>query len=222
MDKKTNRKTVSEVQVILTVLSVAALLISNTITAKQVQFPFGISMTGAVFIFPITYILSDVFSEIYGYRWSRIAAWLGFAMNLIMVIFYEIIIYTPAPSYWEGQEAFQTVLGGTPRVLIAGLLAYLVGGWIDDKVFLLMKKGHDRDNSGFMVRAIVSSAVGELFDSLIFLPIAFIGLMPVQNLIVMTITQVVLKTGYEIIVVPITRLVVIRVQVYENGYSWKC
>lgn len=215
--EKTNRKTVSEVQVILTVLSVAALLISNTITTKQVQFPFGISMTGAVFIFPITYILSDVFSEIYGYRWSRIAAWLGFAMNLLMVIFYEIVIYTPAPSYWEGQEAFQTVLGGTPRTLIAGLLAYLVGGWIDDKVFLLLKRGHVGDNKGFATRAIVSSAVGELFDSLIFLPIAFIGLMPIQNLMVMTVTQVALKTGYEVIVVPITRLVVKKVQAYENG-----
>lgn len=217
MNKKTNRKTVSEVQVILTVLSVAALLISNTITAKQVQFPFGISMTGAVFIFPVTYILSDVFSEIYGYRWSRIAAWLGFAMNLLMVIVYEIVIYTPAPSYWTGQEAFQTVLGGTPRVLIAGLLAYLVGGWIDDKVFLLLKRGHDADNKGFAARAIISSAIGELFDSLIFLPIAFIGLMPIQNLVVMTFTQVLLKTGYEIIVVPITRLVVKKVQAYEDG-----
>lgn len=217
MNKKTNRKTVSEVQVILTVISVAALLISNTITAKQVQFPFGISMTGAVFIFPITYILSDVFSEIYGYRWSRIAAWLGFAMNLLMVIMYELVIYTPAPSYWQNQEAFQVVLGGTPRVLIAGLLAYLVGGWIDDKVFLLLKRKHDDNNKGFASRAIVSSVVGEFFDSLIFLPIAFLGEMPIQNLVVMTFTQVLLKTGYEIVVVPITRLVVKKVQAYEDG-----
>lgn len=217
MNKKTNRKTVSEVQVILTVLSVAALLISNTITAKQVQFPFGITMTSAVFIFPVTYILSDVFSEVYGYRWSRIAAWLGFAMNLLMVVFYEIAIFTPAPSYWGNQEAFQTVLGSAPRALVAGLAGYLVGGWMDDKVFLFLKRKHEHDNDGFIGRAILTSAIGEFFDSLIFIPLAFLGTMPLQTLLVMGVTQVCLKTGYEVIVSPLTRLVVKKVQAYEDG-----
>ena len=85
-------KKVSELQLFLSVLFVTSLLISNVITAKQVLLPFGITMTGAVFIFPITYILSDLFSEVYGYRWSRITCYLAFAMNLLMVLLFSLVI----------------------------------------------------------------------------------------------------------------------------------
>lgn len=204
--KKPNK--VSELQTFLTVLFVAALLISNTITAKQVLFPFGITMTAAVFIFPITYILSDLFSEVYGYRWSRVTCYLGFAMNLLMVIFYEIAIHSPAPGYWTSQEAFQITLGSTPRVLAASLLAFVVGDLVNDIIFRKMKENHPDSIEGFGFRAIVSSLLGEFVDSMIFLPLAFLGQMPVQTLFVMMITQVVLKVGYELIILPVTRIVV--------------
>ena len=119
-------KKVSELQLVLTTLFVTSLLISNIITAKQVLLPFNITMTGAVFIFPVTYILSDLFSEVYGYRWSRITCYLAFAMNLLMVLLFSLVIITPAPDYWTNQEAFQTVLGNTPRVLFASLLAFIL------------------------------------------------------------------------------------------------
>lgn len=209
-------KKVSELQLFLSVLFVTSLLISNVITAKQVLLPFGITMTGAVFIFPITYILSDLFSEVYGYRWSRITCYLAFAMNLLMVLLFSLVIVTPAPDYWTNQEAFQTVLGSTPRVLAASLLAFVLGDMVNDKVFRRMKEKHLNELKGFGWRAILSSLAGELVDSLIFLPLAFLGQMPVATLAVMTICQVGIKTGYEVVILPITRLVVKLVSKYEN------
>lgn len=210
------RKKISELQLILTVLFVACLLISNVITSKQVLLPFNITMTGAVFIFPITYILSDLFSEVYGYRWSRITCYLAFTMNLLMVIVFSLVIITPAPSYWTNQEAFQTVLGNTPRILFASLLAFVIGDLVNDRIFRKMKKKYPNTHKGFGWRAILSSLCGELVDSLIFLPIAFIGQMPVMTLVVMTVMQVLIKTGYEVVILPITRLVVNIVSKHEE------
>ena len=209
-------KKVSELQLFLSVLFVTSLLISNIITAKQVLLPFFITMTGAVFIFPVTYILSDLFSEVYGYRWSRITCYLAFAMNLLMVLLFSLVIVTPAPDYWTNQEAFQTVFGSTPRVLAASLLAFILGDMVNDKVFRRMKEKHPNELKGFGWRAILSSLAGELVDSLIFLPLAFLGQMPIATLAVMTICQVGIKTGYEVVILPITRLVVKLVSKYEN------
>jgi len=218
--KKTTTQTkekISFLQLILTVLFVSSLLISNVITSKQVLLPFDIVMTGAVFIFPITYILSDLFSEIYGYKYSRRTCYLAFAMNLFMVVVFQLVIETTPPAFWNNQQAFETVLGNTPRVLFASLTAFVIGDLINDKVFKKLKDKHPKDHKGFAFRAILSSFCGELVDSLIFLPIAFIGLMPVTSLIEMTIMQVLIKTGYEIIILPITKLIVKKVSAYENN-----
>lgn len=210
------KERISFMQVCLTILFVCALLISNIITAKQVLLPFNITMTGAVFIFPVTYILSDVFSEVYGYKWSRITCYMAFAMNLFMVLVFTAVIATPAPSYWENQEAFQTVLGNTPRVFGASLLAFVIGDFANDKIFQKMKAKHPDSIKGFGWRAILSSLAGELVDSLVFLPLAFIGLMPVKTLAIMTVTQVFLKTGYEVVILPITTLVAKKLTAYEK------
>jgi len=208
---------ISSLQLVLTLLFVVSLLISNVIASKQVLLPFGIVMTGAVFVFPLTYILSDVFSEVYGYRWSRLTAYMAFAANLFMVIVFSLVIITPAPSFWTHQEAFQTVLGSTPRILFASLSAFMVGDFINDRVFKRMKEKYPRSHKGFGWRAIISSFAGEVVDSLIFLPIAFLGQMPIINLVVMLITQVLIKTGYEVVILPITYKVVHAVSKYENG-----
>lgn len=210
------KERISFLQVCLTIVFVTAMLISNVITAKQVLLPGGITMTGAVFIFPITYILSDVFSEVYGYKWSRITCYFAFSMNLFMVIVFGLVILTPAPSYWTNQEAFATVLGSTPRVMGASLLAYVIGDFVNDRVFRKMKEKHSNELKGFGVRAIVSSFFGELCDSLVFLPIAFIGLMPLETLATMTVCQVLIKTGYEIVILPLTTLVVKKAKKYEE------
>ena len=219
--KKKFKRNISELQLYLTLLFVVSLLISNIITAKQVLLPFGIVMTGAVFVFPITYILSDLFSEVYGYKWSRITCYLGFAANLFMVLIFSAVIATPAPDYWLNQEAFQTVLGNTPRVLVASLLAFVLGDFVNDRVFRKMKEKYPNSIKGFGWRAILSSVCGELVDSLVFLPIAFIGQMPLKTLAIMTVMQVLIKTGYEIVILPITKIVVKKVLHYENRMGVK-
>ena len=210
------RKNISKLQLSLTTFFVVSLLISNIITAKQVLLPFGITMTGAVFIFPITYILSDLFSEVYGYKWSRFTCYLAFAMNLFMVLVFTAVIKTPAPDYWMNQGAFETVLGSTPKILFASLLAFVVGDLINDKVFKKFKEKHPNDHKGFELRAILSSFCGEVVDSAIFLPIAFIGTMPASTLLVMGITQVSIKIAYEIIILPVTKMIVKKVSKYES------
>lgn len=216
MEAVKRKKMVSELQLVLTLLFVVALVVSNIITSKQVLLPFNITMTGAVFIFPITYILSDLVSEVYGYRWSRLTCYFGFAANLFAALVFSAVIQSPAPSYWQNQEAFQTVLGSTPRVLVASLLAFVIGDFVNDQIFAKMKRKYPDSIKGFGARAIFSSLMGELVDSLVFLPLAFWGLMPVQTLVIMTLSQVVIKTGYELVILPFTTIAVKLVSRYEN------
>lgn len=208
------RKNISKTQLYLTVLYVTALLISNIVTAKQFLLPFGITLTGGIIIFPVTYILSDLFSEVYGYKWSRITCYLGFAMNLLTVIVFQVAIATPAPDYWHNQEAFQTVLGNTPRILAASFAAFVIGDLVNDRIFRRMKEKRD-GMSGFAWRAILSSFCGEIVDSLIFFPLAFFGQMPAKALVIMGITQVFLKVGYEVVIVPLTTIVTRKVSIIE-------
>lgn len=209
------KKTISKLQLVLTVVSVTVLLVANVLSAKQFLLPFGITMTGAVIVFPVTYILSDLFSEVYGYKWSRFTCYLGFAMNVFMVLIFEAAIATPAPDYWMNQEAFQTVLGSTPRILAASLLAFVVGDFVNDRVFCTMKAKRE-GMKGFAGRAIVSSFCGEIVDSAIFIPLAFIGQMPVTTLFVMGVTQVSLKVAYEVVIVPVTAVVTKKVKELES------
>lgn len=212
-------KKISTLQFILTLTFVVCLVVSNIISAKQMLLPFDIVMPAAVIIFPITYVLSDLFSEVYGYKWSRITCYLGFAANLFAVIIFSLAIATPAPGYWMNQEAFEVVLGNTPRMLCASLLGFVVGDFINDRVFKAFKDKHPNDHRGFSFRAILSSFCGEMCDSLIFLPIAFLGQMPLETLATMMVCQVLIKTGYEVIILPFTNMIVRAVSKYENNLA---
>lgn len=212
--KKT--KKISVLQASLTVLYVVALLISNILAAKQFVLFEGVTMTCAVIVFPITYILSDLISEVYGYKWSRIICYMAFAANVLMVLCFEISIATPAPDYWTNQEAYATVLGSVPRVLIASLLAFVIGDFVNDKVFARMKRKHNNELKGFNARAIASSFCGEIIDSAIFLPLAFVGTMPAKTLLIMGVTQVTIKVTYECLILPVTRLAAKAALKYET------
>lgn len=207
---------ISSLQAFLTVLFVVCLLISNIIAGKVIQLPFDITMTSAVIVFPITYILSDVFSEVYGYKWSRLTCYLAFAMNLFMVIVFTLSIKIPAAVWWGNQGAFEIVLGNTPRILLASLSGFVIGDFINDNVFKKLKEKHPNNQKGFGFRAILSSLAGQAIDSAIFLPIAFFGQMPIQALFIMALTQITLKVLYEIIILPASTLVVKKVAKYES------
>lgn len=212
-------KSHSSLKLILTVVFIAALLISNVITWRQIQLPFWITMTWGILIFPITYILSDVFSEVYWYKWSRITCYLWFWCNLVMSLVFMLVINLKAPEYFSNVDAYSIVLWNTRRILCASLFAYVFWDFVNDKIFQKMKSKHPNDNKWFWIRAILSSLIWEMVDSWIFIPLAFIWTMPGKTLIVMIITQVILKVLYELIILPITIFVTKKTQIYENKLS---
>lgn len=210
-----NRK-FSTLQMFLTTFFIVVLIISNIIANKQVQLPFGITMPAAIILFPITYILSDLFSEVYGYKWSRLTNILGLVLNLFAVTVFMIAISMPAPSHFELQEEFSKVLGSTPRVLFASTMGLYIGDLLNDITFEIMKRKHIGSLKGFKKRAIISSLVGQFGDSLVFIPIAFYGLMPLKVMINTIMIQPIIKVAYEILIVPITNYLALKLSNYEK------
>jgi queuosine precursor transporter len=189
------------------------LLIANILATKIIMIGPWAAPAG-VLIFPVAYIINDVIVEVWGYRKARLIIWSGFAVNILAVLFFSLAIVVPAAPFWQHQDAFSTILGSTPRIILASLMAYLVGSFLNafvmSKVKIIMK-GRD-----FSVRAILSTLIGEAADSMIFIGIAFAGNMPFAILMGMIVTQACLKTVYEIIVLPFTILVVNWVKKVEG------
>ena len=207
------KKKITVLQAVLTVISISCLLISNIAASKQMLLPFGFVMTCSNLVFPLTYVLSDVFSEVYGYKWSRFTCYLGFAMNLLMVTVLQISIILPYPNFWENQLQFQTIFGTSLRVLVASFSAFIAGDFINDKIFEIMKR---KQKNKFFLRAILSSIAGQIVDSVIFVSVAFIGVMNTMDIFMLLITEITLKTAYEIFVLPLTNIVVKKVFEYER------
>lgn len=215
--KELLNKKFSALQMFLTTFFVVVLVVSNIIANKQVQLPFGITMPAAIILFPITYILSDLFSEVYGYKWSRLTNILGIIMNLFTVMVFMIAISMPAPSHFELQIEFSKVLGTTPRMLLASTIGLYIGDLLNDITFAMMKKKYINSHKGFRSRAIISSLVGEFGDSLVFIPIAFYGLMPFKVMLNTIIMQPIIKVTYEILILPITNYLVLKLSDYEKN-----
>lgn len=210
---KKNEK-VSFVCLALTVLYVIALVTSNIIGSKSFVLFMGVSVTAGGLTFPITYILSDVFSEVYGYRWSRVTCYLAFLSNLFLSAFCLLAISTKPAPFYTLQESYSAILGSTPRMLFASLTAYIIGDWANDVVFQKMKN-RDGDKR-FGLRAILSSVVGEFVDSSIFTPLAFAGTMPVASMVSSIVTYGIAKCIFEMVILPLTSVIVRKVQKYEN------
>lgn len=214
----TPEKPVSVLQVLLTVLFVGALMISNIISARLFNF-FGFGMTCAVVVFPVTYILSDLFSEVYGYKWSRLTCYMAFTMNLLAVGVFYLASRLPAVIP-EQAEAFNTILIGTFSCTMASFTAFVVGDFVNDKIFAKMKRRHKglTNHKGFALRAILSSFAGELADSCIYLPLAFLVFNPIMSgaeVLTMIALQVSLKMAYEAAVLPLTAFLTKKVSAHE-------
>ena len=181
------------------------LVAANLLETKVVQLG-PISITAGLLVFPISYIINDCIAEVWGFRKARLIIWMGFLMNFMVVALGQIAVALPAAPFWEGEESFNFVFGMAPRIAVASLLAFLVGSFINAYVMSRMKIASHGKN--FSARAILSTVFGESADSLIFFPLAFGGLMPISELGKMMLVQVVLKTMYEIIILPITIRVV--------------
>lgn len=205
----------SNLYVILVALSVVSMLVSNIGAFKQNAF-LDWSVPGGTAVFIVTYVLSDVFSEVYGYKASRFSSWLGFALNMFAVLMLQITIWLPAPEWFQYSAEFELVLGQTPRILAAGMIAYLCGDWLNDVVFQKMRQKHGAGKK-FALRAIVSSFCGELTDSTIFTLAAFAGVLPWAEIPGTIATLVILKTSYEILILPVTVVIVKKIRKYEQS-----
>lgn len=216
----TFEKPISPLQIILTIFFVAILMISNIISARLFDL-FGFAMTCAVVVFPVTYILSDLFSEIYGYKWSRFTCYLAFAVNLLAVGIFYLVSCLPAVIPAQA-EAFNSILLGTFACTMASFVAFIVGDFANDKIFAKMKKQHQglTNHKGFGIRAILSSFAGELIDSCIYLPLAFLvfnPIMTITDVLIMIGLQVSIKVVYEIIILPLTLFITKKVGKYEEN-----
>ena len=167
-DAREPRAKFSPIFLFMAVLFCTCLIISNLIASK-VFVVLGVTLPAAVIVFPISYILNDCLSEVYGYRRARLVIWMGFLMNFFVVLVTQLAILLPGAVFWDGDEAFRAIFGAAPRATIASLLAFLAGSTLNAWVLSRMKVLQKGKN--FWLRAIVSSLVGECADSLIFIPI---------------------------------------------------
>lgn len=208
-----NRKTVSLSLMLMGIVFCVSLIASNLLETKIIQVgPFA--LTAGFLVFPVSYIINDCIAEVWGFRKVRLIIWLGFLMNFFVVALGNIAVALPAAPFWEGEEHFNFVFGLAPRIAFASLLAFLVGSFLNAWVMSRMKlKSGGRH---FSLRAVVSTLVGEGADSLIFFPIAFMGIISGGDMLRLMVVQIVGKTLYEIAVLPITIRVVRFVKRYES------
>lgn len=199
------------------ILFAASLLISNIIASKIMMLG-QLAVPAGVLVFPLAYILNDVITEVWGYSKARLIIWSGFAVNLLMVFFFTVTLAVPAAPFWEGQDAFRTVLGSTPRIVAASLMAYLLGSFLN--AWIMSRFKIKTGGRGFSVRAVASTIVGEGADSAIFITVAFAGLFPSGVLLTMIVTQALVKIAFEVLILPLTIVVVKQVKKAEGAEAF--
>ena len=221
MIKEENRP--SYLFVIIACFFVTSLLLSNIIAGKLITIGAMI-LPGAVILFPLAYIFGDILTEVYGYKRARMVIWTGFACNILMVGVFMLVMAIPSPSFFEAEGAFATVLGMTPRIVLASLIAYLVGEFSNAAILSRMKiltRG-----KWLWTRTVGSTLVGEGLDTIIFITICFIGTVPNAVLMQMVLYQYLFKVAFEFVATPLTYAVVgwlkrkEGVDTYDHGVSY--
>ena len=191
--------------VVLAMMFSVFLILANLMEVKVVKIGI-LTATAGLSVFPISYIINDCIVEVYGFAKARFVIWMGFLLNMIFVVFLQVCIALPSDPSWTAQAAVEQVFGNTPRILLGSFVAFIVGSMVNAQVMSRMKV---RDGGKrFSLRAILSTVFGETADSLIFFPIAFAGMLPPATILTLVWTQVMLKTLYEIVVLPVTIRVV--------------
>ena len=223
MQKRQN--TVSVLFMIFSILFCVCLITANILETKQIQV-LSVSQTGGLIVFPVSYIINDCVCEVWGYSKARMLIWLGFAMNFFFVMVGALCDAIPGAPYWDNEEGFHAIFGLAPRIAAASFIAFICGSFINAYVTSKMKIASNGKN--FSLRAILSTVAGESIDSLIFFPLALSSVVPAKELILLMVWQVILKTVYEIIALPITIRVVKALKKYEGedvydegiSYGW--
>ncbi|MDR2474978.1 MAG: queuosine precursor transporter, partial [Bacteroidales bacterium] len=180
--------------------------------------------TAALLVFPVAYILNDCIAEVWGFQKAQFIIWCGFAMNFLAALFYQISVLLPPAPFWEHQDAYSTILSQKPRIAAASLLAFLAGSFLN--AFVMSRMKVLSAGKHFSLRAIVSTLAGETIDSLLFFTVAFAGILPLKSMLLMVVTQTLLKSGYEALILPVTvRAVryikqVEQIDIYDKGISY--
>ncbi len=208
------KQNVSVLFMLFSILFCVCLILANLLETKQIAIG-PISLTGGLIVFPISYIINDCVCEVWGFRKARLLIWSGFAMNFFFVAVGALCDWIPGAPYWNNDEGFHAVFGLAPRIAAASFVAFLLGSFANAYVMSKMKIRDSGRN--FSARAILSTIAGESIDSLIFFPLALSGVVPTEELPKLMLIQVLLKTAYEILVLPLTIRVVKYVKEYEGS-----
>ena len=212
------KTTYSPTFLVLAIVFNVCLITSNLFVPRLWQvgtLPF--QLPGAVILFPISYIINDCLTEVYGFKKAQTVIWTGFAMCLFVTLVSLLVTNLPAPLFEDSREiaeSFDRIFGFVPRSMAGSLLAFVFGSTMNAWVMSKMKVA--TSGRGFGWRAILSSLAGELTDSLIFMPIAFAGILPAKVILTMMLTQVTAKVLYEIIILPVTTIVVRKLKQREG------
>ncbi len=189
------------------------LVLSNILAVKQFEI-FGFPSTAGLIIFPISYVINDCITEVWGFRKARLIIWIAFAVNFLAILLFQAsVALTPAP-HWTMQNSYASVLAQTPRIALASLLAFLVGSFLNSYVMSKMKILHKGKKFG--QRAIASTLVGEMADTFVFTTIGFLFVIPTSIVFQIIVVETIAKTLFEILVLPITRRVVNYVKLTEE------
>jgi len=199
--------------VVIASLFVTCLLTANIIAVKLITL-FGFLVPAGIIVFPLSYLFGDVLTEVYGYGAARRVIWLGFACNLLAVIAIYLGGLAPAAPIWRQQAAYDTILGFTPRLLLASFTAYMVGEFIN--AFVLARLKIATKGRWLWTRTIGSTLIGEGLDTLIFISIAFWGIIPPQLILTAILTQWTFKVVYEVLATPFTYWIVGFLKRREN------
>lgn len=197
VDKKIN------IYMILLSLYCVALVVSNIISNRT--FEIGqFMLPSAVIVFPIIYIINDVLTECYGFKMASRAILTAFGLNLMAVMFFNIAVNLPTTTDYS---SYNIVLGNTLKPLIASVLAYLLGSFVNAKIMDMLRK-----HKSLMLRCVLSTLFGETIDAAIFISIMFIGVLNLNIVFTMIITQALVKTLYEIVVYPVTKRIIEKIK----------
>ena len=208
-----SKQQVSVLFMLFSILFCVCLIAANILETKQISV-LGISLTGGLIVFPISYIINDCVCEVWGFQKARLLIWTGFAMNFFFVAMGALCDWIPGAPYWDNEAGFHAIFGLAPRVAAASFVAFVIGSFANAYVMSKMKIRDKGRN--FSLRAILSTIVGESFDSVIFFPLALGGVVPTEELPKLMLWQVLLKTVYEVIALPITIRIVKSLKEHEG------
>lgn len=185
---------------------VAILLLSNIIGAAKVATLGGWEFGAGILFFPLGYVIGDVLTEVYGYARARRCIWVGFCAMLFMALMSWVVVSLPPAPGWTGQAAYESVFGQVPRIVFASIIAFWAGEFVNSIVLAKMKlwtKGKH-----LWSRTIGSTVVGQGVDSLIFYPLAFLGVWETRQVLAVMLTNWALKVTWEAVLTPVTYWVV--------------